>query len=440
MIQNIKQLIIFFNKGIWEIDNEQLSNFKKQLYTQIRIVILSVRGYLKHDGNLSASALTFFTMLSIVPVLAMAFGIAKGFGIDGILEEQIRKNLYGQDEVVEKLIDFSRSMLESTNGGIVAGIGFVIVFYSVLKLLNSIEETFNKAWEIKDSRTFYRKFTDYTSFVVIAPVLFTISSSISVFVISRVESATQSINAFGVVDGAITLALEVLSFTLIWLLMLMIYMLLPNAKVSWRAGLQSGIVIGTLFIITQWLYVNFQVGVARANAIYGSFAALPLFLVWLQTSWFIIIFGAEYSHAVQFESTYREKVSIGKLSEYSLKKITLLITHIIIKDFADAKPPTKANSLLEKLALPRNLLDKILTSLLDAGIITEVMNKEERCFQPAMDIKLISISKVLIALEDLDYDEWKFNNSEASKKIEEVLKKFREITAQTGSNQLLVNI
>ncbi len=436
----IKKITNFFNKDIWDADNESLYPLQKQLYKQLRIIFIATKRYVKQEGNLSASALTFFTLLSIVPVLAMAFGVAKGFGIDGILEEQIRENLYGQGEVVEKLIEFSRSMLENTNGGIVAGIGFVIVFYSVLKLLNFIEDAFNKAWDIDTPRPFYRKFTDYTSFVVIAPVLFVISSSISVFVISGVESATDNINMFGVLDTAITFSLEFVSFALIWLLMIMIYMLLPNTNVSWKAAIQSGIVIGSLFIITQWIYVNFQIGAARANAIYGSFAALPLFLVWLQVSWFIVVFGATYTYAIQNEKLHRQKFSSEKLNEYNLKKLALLIAHFIVKDFSEAKTPTKEGEIAERLQVPIKVVHEILNMLLKSKIIVEVLNGSERSFHPAMDINKLTISHVLNMLEDRRAVHWDFNHIEGSKKIDEILIMFREITANEKSNILLANL
>ena len=440
MIKKIRNLIKFLNYGIWETDKLPDNKFKKNFYKQIRIFILAIKGYLKHHGNLSASALTFFSLLSVVPVLAMAFGVAKGFGLDNILEEEIRKNLYGQGEVVEKLIEFSRTMLQNTNGGIVAGIGFIIVFYSVLKLLNSIEEIFNKAWEVRKPRSFYRKFTGYTSFIVIAPVLFTVSSSISVFVISRVETVTDGINMIGVIDEAITLSLELLSFALIWLLMILIYMLMPNTKVSWKASIQSGIVIGTLFIIVQWVYVNFQLGVSRANAIYGSFAALPLFLVWLQTSWFIIIFGAEYSYAVQYEYLFRNNGTINKLSSYNFRKVALLTAHKIVKDFFNDKSATPENEIAKNLNIPKPIADKILLALLKGKIITEIKNGKNRRFQPAMDIRKLTVTKVLASLEHLQKDEWRLDSNKENEAIEAIMKNFKEITAESSSNKLLVDI
>ena len=444
MNRQIKKIAKFFNETIWEVSDEQLPTFKRELYRQIRITYIAIKKYLKQEGNLSASALTFFTLLSIVPVLAMVFGIAKGFGLDDVLEKQIRQNLYGQGEVVEKLIEFSKSMLENTHGGIVAGIGFAIVFYSVLKLLNSIEEAFNKAWEIEEPRSFYRKFTDYTSFIVIAPVLFTISSSISVFVISGVENVTSDVDMLGVLDAVLTLALEVLSFALIWLLMIMIYMLLPNTKVSWKAGLQSGIVIGTIFIITQWIYVNFQIGAARANAIYGSFAALPLFLVWLQVSWFIVIFGASYTYAIQNEKLHRQKISPEKLSDYNLKKTALLISYLIVKDFSEGNAPTEAQSIAERLKIPYKIVDDIIKILLKVKVVTEVLNGSERSsqpsFQPAMDINKLTISHILNMLEDQQAEQWKFKHIKADKEIDQVLEMFREVTANKRGNALLVDL
>ncbi|MEM1137483.1 MAG: YihY/virulence factor BrkB family protein [Bacteroidota bacterium] len=436
IILKIKGLSFFLKKGIWEVQRDELSKSRAILYQQIRILIIAGKGYVNDNCSLRASALTFYSLLSIVPVFAMLFGIAKGFGIEEVLEKQLREKLYGQGDVVEKVISFAKSLLESTSGGIIAGIGFVIVMYSVLNLLTSIEEAFNVAWKTSKTRSIYRKITDYTSFIVIAPILFTISSSISVFAISSIENITESIYISDFLSSLITLSLDALSFTLIWLLMILLYILLPNTQVKWRAAIQAGVVAGTAFILVQWAYFYFQIGASRASAIYGSFAALPLFLAWLQISWFIVIFGAEYAYAIQNINKLKNSLKLEKMNRHSLKIVALLITTQLVKRFEKGDIPQDATGLAKDLNLPLNLIEQTLELLIDSNVVSKVTKNGSYSFQPALDIDKISVSFVLSALED---NGKAITNSKAAP-FYAAFKSFREITENSESNKLLKDI
>ena len=436
----VKSLIDFFDKGIWRLKLDELPKTKSILYKELRILITAVKGYLNDECAIRASALTFFSMLSIVPVFAMIFGIAKGFGIEDVLEKQMRQEFYGQGDIVEKIIEFAKSLLDSTNGGVVAGIGFLLVLYSVLKLLTNIEETFNTAWKITEPRTLYRKLTDYTTFIVIAPILFTVSSSISVFVISNIESVAEQMYMTELIESILTIALEFVSFALICMLMILLYILLPHTKVTWKAAVQAGILAGAVFIIVQWIYVNFQIGVSRANAVYGSFAALPLFLVWLQTSWFIVIFGAEYAYAVQFVDKFNQEPELDKLSEHTIKIVALLITSHITKVFERGEKAQNPNEIAENVQLPANVVNVVLELLIKGKVITKISQEDVYLYQPALDINKISISFVLNALEDKGNIDLAYIQTKEAETLRAIFKEFRQITANAGTNKLLKDI
>lgn len=440
LIMQVKSLIDFFDKGIWRLKLDELPRTKSIFYKELRILITAIKGYINDECAIRASALTFFSMLSIVPVFAMIFGIAKGFGIEDMLETQMRQEFYGQGEVVEKIIEFAKSLLDSTNGGVVAGIGFLLVLYSVLKLLTNIEQTFNTAWKITDPRTLYRKLTDYTTFIVIAPILFTVSSSISVFVISNIESFAEQMYMTELIEAILTVILEFVSFALICMLMILLYILLPHTKVSWRAAIQAGVLAGTIFIIVQWAYVNFQIGVSKANAVYGSFAALPLFLVWLQTSWFIVIFGAEYAYAVQFVDKSNQEPEMDKLSEHTIKIVALLITSHLTKVFEKGEKAKDPHQIAENVLLPANVVNEVLDLLIKGNIITKISEEDTYLYQPALDINKITISFVLNALEDKGKIDLAYIQTEEAETLRSIFKEFREITSNAGINKLLKDI
>ncbi|MBP7161931.1 MAG: YihY/virulence factor BrkB family protein, partial [Candidatus Omnitrophica bacterium] len=190
----IRHLIQFLKVDIWRIRMHKLSRTKSFWLKQLRIMLLAFRGFDEDKCQLRASALTYYSLLSIVPLVAMAFGIAKGFGIEKILEKQLYEKLAGQEEVVERIISFSQTLLETTKGGVIAGVGVAILFWTVIKVLGNIESSFNDIWGIRKSRTWGRKFSDYLSIMLICPLLLIMSSSITVLVTSQVKLVVEKIS------------------------------------------------------------------------------------------------------------------------------------------------------------------------------------------------------------------------------------------------------
>ena len=288
----------FIKTDIWRIRVRNLPRRKSFFIKQLRILLLAIRGFHGDKCPLQASALTFYSILSVVPVVAMAFGVAKGFGFQKLLEKQLLEKFPGQEEVMMQVVNFALSLLENTKGGMIAGIGVAVLLWTVIKVLSNIERSFNTIWEIKKSRTFGRKFSDYLSIMLISPILVIMSSSVTVFITTQVTLITEKIALLGIFSSLIFFILKLLPYCLVWILFTFIYILMPNTKVNFSSGFIAGVFAGTIFQLAQWAYIYFQVGVAKYNAIYGSFAALPLFLVWLQLSWLIVLLGAEISFLI----------------------------------------------------------------------------------------------------------------------------------------------
>ena len=183
----VARITNFFKYDIWNMQLEQISATRAFLFKFIRIVVLSVRGFDEDKCLLRASALTFYTMLSIVPVLAMAFGVAKGFGFEKLLERQILERMQGQEEIANYMISFSSAMLDNTRGGMVAGIGIVLLFWAVIKLLGNIETSFNAIWGVEKGRSLSRKFCDYLSAMLLCPVLLIMAGGVNVLISSQVR-------------------------------------------------------------------------------------------------------------------------------------------------------------------------------------------------------------------------------------------------------------
>lgn len=438
----LKKIYTFFTDTLWTLPLAKQTTRLRLGLRVLRTLDLAVRGSLDDNIGLRASALTVYTLLAVVPMAALAFGIAKGFGLKQYLEQQLYENLEGQQEVLDWIIQFANSFLDNTEGGIVAGIGLAILLWSVLKVVSNIESSFNTIWQIKRSRSLFRKFSDYLSIMLIAPILFIISSSATVFISTRIEEIITEIELLGFIAPAISFLMHLTPYFVMWLMFTFLYMFMPNDRVSFKSALIGGIVAGSAFVAAQWLYINLQVGVSRYNVIYGSFAVLPLFIVWLQISWLIVMFGAELSFSDQNVKQYEFESHVENISLYSKKTIALIITHLLVKQFTKAEDPLTAEEISSQLKIPILLVRKILYELVECNILSENVspNTEERAYQPAQDADNLSIAYVINQMEHLGKDKVMDLEDQSHERIKEIVSNSRMNTYEGDAATLLKNI
>lgn len=436
------RIINFLKTDIWRIRLRTLSRRKSFFIKHLRVVLLALRGFGEDKCQLRASALTFYSLLSIVPVVAMAFGIAKGFGFEKLLEKQLLDKFPGQQEVMTQIVNFAYSLLENTRGGIIAGIGVAVLFWTVIKVLGNIERSFNDIWGIKVTRSMGRKFSDYLSIMLLCPILIIASSSITVFIATQITLITEKFVFLGVFSNLIFFMLKLLPYCVIWVLFTFIYIFMPNSKVNFKSGVLAGIIAGTVYQFLQWGYINFQVGVAKYNAIYGSFAALPLFLVWLQLSWLVVLFGAEISFAHQNVDTYEfEPDCLG--ASYSFKKLLSLgAAHLLIKNFSKGDKPLTADQISHVLEIPIRLVREMLYELVESGIISETKSGKykESAYQPARDINALTIKYIVDSLEQRGVDNIAVAQTKELKVLSDALQTFRNTIEKSAANRLLKDI
>jgi membrane protein len=412
----------YIKEEIWTVNLYEKSARHSFFIRQLRIIILAFRGFMEDRVSLRASALTFYTLLSLVPIVAMGFGVAKGFGFDARLEELIMENFKGQEEVMNWVIDLSDQVLEGVQGGVLAGIGLLILIWSIMQVLTNIEGSFNAIWQIRKPRTFFRKLADYLSIMLIGPFLIIISSSVMIFITSRVESAQNSVIFFQVISPALKTLLSFIPYALIWLAFTLLYIMMPNTKVNFKYALIAGIIAGTLFQVSQWAYVHFQIGVTKYSTIYGTFAALPLFLVWLQISWLIVFLGAEISFAYQNVGKYALEAESLNISNHNKRILAILVVHHIVKRFEKGSEPPTSPEIGEALGIPIRLVRDILYDLTSSRILIETLkdNPKEKGFQPAIDINKITVKFIIERLDDIGSDRIVVNETDLYKKIEEI--------------------
>lgn len=361
----------------------------------IRVLYDAARGFIEDDCYSKASALTFYSLLSVVPVLAVLFGIAKGFGLEDILELEITRRFGDHKEFTDKLVQFAYSWLNSVKGNLIAGVGVFVLFWSVVGLLSSIETTLNQIWKIPFSRAIGRRISDYLAAMVVCPFFFITSSSTTVW-LSHLTQLTKNSVFVDVVNPLLLFFLKLSPYFLSWFLFTFIYYFLPNTKVYMRSAVIAGLVGGSAFQMWQWIYIKFQIGASSYGAIYGSFAALPLFLIWLQISWLIFLVGAE----IAFETENDLFVPYRKTSSLSSKAVALLITYRCVETFIKGDTPQTDRSLAHELGISFNHLHLVLDALQQENILAAVTYQDRLVgYQPARAIDTITFSAVCKAIE-----------------------------------------
>jgi len=438
----LSKIINFLKIDIWRIRLKNYPRRKSFFLKQLRIIVLAVRGFAEDKCKFRASALTFYTLLSVVPVIAMMFGIAKGFGLEKRVETELLQKMQGQEEAAKKVIDFANSLLENASGGFIAGVGVVFLFWAIIKVLSNIENSFNDIWGVKIPRSIARKFSDYLSMILLCPFLLIIAGSATVVISSQVRVVIQQFSVFNAIGPLILFLLKLLPYGTIWFMFTFVFIFMPNTKVKLRSAILGGVVAGTIFQIAQWIYINFQIGAAKYGAIYGSFAALPLFLLWLQLSWLIVLFGAELSFAHQNVETYEFEQDCLSAS-YSFKKLlSLLITHLLVMSFCKAQQPWDAENISRKLEIPIRLVRQILFELVGSGILSEVKINDGRdvAYQPAVDVGIITVKYVVESLEQRGNYDLPLEKTSALEKLSACLSTFADDIAKSPANILLKNL
>ncbi|MBW1771942.1 MAG: YihY family inner membrane protein [Deltaproteobacteria bacterium] len=439
---DISKAVHFLKTDIWRIRIKDLSRTRAFFVETLRIIILTVRGILEDKAHLRASALTFYSLLSIVPILAMAFGFAKGFGLESALEETLAKAFQGQEQIVERAMGFAQALLEDVKGGVVAGIGLVILLWSIIKIISHIENAFNHIWGIEKPRNLGRRIADYLALVIICPALYIFSTAGTVVITSQAEIFIKEIQILGAVSPVLFFFLKFVPYCSFYVLFTFLYMFIPNTKVTLKSGLLGGIIAGTMYAIFQLGYIHLQVGVAKYNAVYGSFAALPLFFIWLQYSWLIVLVGAEISFSYQNAETYEFEQDTLNVSHAFKVLASLMVTHLIVRHFGKREKRWDATQIAKELDLPIRLARQILNDLGDAGVLSEVISEEGTTigYQPGVDTDAMTIMYVIDAMEHYGSTALPITQSEDHKKIVASLKEFHKLIEESDANHLLKDI
>lgn len=435
---NLNQIKTFLLEDIWRVTDDEVSKKKGMLYNAIKIATLSVKEFTERRVVNKASALTYSTLLAIIPILALLFAIARGFGFSNLLEDQFRNGLGGQAQTAETILSFIDSYLSHAKSGIFIGVGLIMLFYTVLLLTHNMERTFNSIWQVKKPRSLYRKMTDYFSMMLLLPLLIMLSSGISIFM----STFLKNMEEFFLLAPVIKFLVRLTPFVLTWGMFTALYIFMPNTKVKLKFAIVPGILAGSAFQAFQYLYIGSQIWVSRYNAIYGSFAAIPMFLLWTQISWSICLYGAQLCYVAQNLRNFSFSKETENISRRYHDFLCILIMSLICKRFQTEESPYTAESLSDEHKIPIRLTTTILYELQDLHMIYETPvegEDEEMAYLPSVDINQMNVAMLLSRLDKEGSEAFKIDRSQYTNTWD-ALAKARESYYKETSSILLKDL
>lgn len=375
--------------------NSSIVFFREKI---LRVLVLAVRFFTAKRVVNQAAALTYSTLLAIVPIMAVVFAIARGFGYNKYIELWFKDALQSQPQVAEVIVGFVNSYLVHTKSGVFLGVGLLFMLYTVLMLVSNIELAINNIWQVKKPRSLFRTFTDYMAMLFALPIFIVFTSGLSIFVATFVDS----IPSMELVSPVLKLLVDLTPYVIMSLLFMAFYMFMPNTHVRFRNVIAPGIMAGVAMQWLQLVYIHSQIWVSSYNAIYGSFAALPMFMLWLQISWIICLFGAELSYTSQHLAYYDYNTTTEDISPRYRMMLSLIILSKICRRFDDGKGATEAMTITDSTGIPIRMVDDLIYKLIMAGLVIETTSDEKgdtSRFIPAYSTDKLSVGMAVDRIE-----------------------------------------
>ena len=405
------------------MQREDISPLRYLLYEVIKKVLLAVEYFTTKRMMDSAAALTYSTLLAIVPIMAVVFAIARGFGYNKYIETWFREALSSQPQVAEAIIGFVNSYLVHTKSGIFLGIGLLFMLWTVIMLISNIEKAFNDIWQVSTPRSIFRTITDYMAMFLLAPIIIVVTSGISIMMATFANGIGETL----IVGPTLRFFLRLLPYIIMSGVFIALYVFMPNTKVNIKSAIIPGILAGVAMQGLQLVYIHSQIWVTGYNAIYGSFAALPLFMLWVQISWTICLFGAELAYTNQNLEKFAFRASTDDLSHRYRLLLSAYLMTLICRRFEEGKKPYTALELKLETNIPIRITHDLLENLTRVHLLSEMTNDEkgtEAVYQPAESTARLSVGMMIDRLEA--EGKWKLMPDLQLFKSDELMKAIRQ--------------
>lgn len=362
-----------------------------------RYYIMAAKKFQADAGILHASALTFDTLFAVVPILATAFAVSRGFGLQVYLAQQLDKTFAGQEEMINALSQYAQNLLQHTSGGVILGVAVAILLFSVYVMLNHIEMALDKIWQVPSRRSLNVRVNHYLSLALTAPLILITAGSVKLFISKKVET-------YG---WLLTFTAHSVSTVLYILFFIWLFKYVPNVKVTRKAVLFGGIQTGLAFVIMQTFLIESQALMNNYGAIYGSLAAFPIFLIFVDLFWILVLYGAQLCFVFQNNIRYNWQININRLSHNKRIELMLKITTLCIEQFKNNRPALNIKQIASQVGLPKSCTLQLLLHLMAANILLETQSSKASSegFVPAHDPDLLDESTIIKAINDCGVDQ-----------------------------------
>ncbi len=373
----------------------------KKFFNFIQIFHLSIKGLKADKIRFYSAALTYYSILSIVPVFALIFAVTKGFNLEKILEKFLLAQLQGQEIVVKKLLELARSLLEKARSGVIAGVGVLFLIWAVIRVFSEIDEAINDIWRVNKRRNLGRKFTDYFSLIIVAPIFYITSNSISIFLSHKFLYIANYINLPHGITSLIMFSFKLIPLFLLFILFSFVYVYIPTTNVKLKYAFLAGFIIALFYMIFQRITINVYLNINRYSAIYGSLAMLPMLIIWINLSWILILFGAKLAYVAQnFEKALFDLKNY-KLNIRNRKLVSMFLWGIIGNYYIKNNKAVSFDELLSLSNIPISVVQICLNDLLKCKLVGKLEDESSKdvSFIPLYDPHVLTVGEFLNSIE-----------------------------------------
>ncbi len=409
MKEKFKQLVHFFTRSLWRVTEDDVSRGRYKGYNLLKITIQTVKCFIKDRVWIRAAALSYTTLFSIIPILALLFAIAKGFGFSNLMERLLRGGMV-ENSTIDMVMTFIDNYLEYAKSGVFIGVGIVMLLWAIVNLADSIEGSMNAIWDVKKERSYFRKLTDYMALFIVFPIIIILYAAVSIFM----TTIYQRLAEYYLISSFVHVCIKVAPYVLSGLIMTGLFLFIPNTKVKFKNAFIPGMITGIIFQAFLYIYIQIQMSVSSYNAIYGSFAIIPMFMLWADISWSIILFGVEMSYVSQNIEQYNFGQEVDNVSRRYHDFLCVVVMSLICKRFEQGGEPYTAAELSDAGEIPIRLTNRLLDELELTGLIlgfSADAKSETEHFVPAVDIGQISVGRLLSTLESYGCEDFKIDHT-----------------------------
>ena len=410
MKEKFRQLIHFLTRSLWRVSEGEVSRSRYTSYNLLKITIQTFKCFSKDRIWIRAAALSYTTLFSIIPILALLFAITKGFGFSNLMERILRGSAV-ENGTIDTVMNMIDNYLEYAKSGVFIGIGLAMLLWAIINLADSIESNMNAIWDVKKQRSYFRKLTDYMALFIVFPLVIILYAGVSIFM----TTVYQRLAEYFLISSFVHICIKLAPYVLSGLIMTGLFLFIPNTKVKFRNAFIPGIITGVIFQAFLYIYIQIQMSVSSYNAIYGSFAIIPMFMLWADISWSIILFGVEMSYVSQNIEQYNFGQEVDNVSRRYHDFLCVVVMSLICKRFEEGGEPYTASDLSAEGEIPIRLTHRLLDELETVGLIrgfSADAKSEIEHYLPAMAISKLSVGRLLSTLEGHGCEDFKIDHTQ----------------------------